>query len=242
MKNFVALTRRELGVYFVSPMAYIILTALLLLSGRMFVGSMANSAANQLPVDYRETLQFLVIVIVMTSPLVTMRLIAEEKNKGTLEIILTAPITDAAFVLAKFFAAMILLVYLLALTVGYIVIISRYGPVDVGAVVCGYLGVLLVGAVLYSIGLLISSLCSSQITAGVLTFSVAVLLIMANMMMGGLEENSAWRPILAYVDLSINFADFLKGVVDRTRLVYLMSVVAFFLFLTTRVVESRRWR
>jgi ABC-2 type transport system permease protein len=242
VRNFLALTRRELGVYFVSPMAYIILTALLLLTGRMFVSAMAGYASNQLPVDYRETLQFLVIIVVMTCPLVTMRLIAEEKTKGTLEIILTAPISDAAFVLAKFAAAMVLLCYLLAPTVGYILIISRYGPVDAGAVVCGYLGVLMVGAVLYSIGLLISSLSSSQITAGVLTFSVAILLIMANMYMAGLDENSALRPILAYVDLSINFADFLKGVVDRTRLVYLLSVVFFFLFLTTRVVESRRWR
>lgn len=242
MRNYLALTRRELGVYFVSPMAYIILTALLFLAGRTFVESMATYSANQLPVDYRQTLMFLVILIVMTSPLVTMRLIAEEKNKGTLEIILTAPISDAAFVLAKFTAAMVLLVYLIAPTVGYIVIISRYGPVDGGAVAGGYLGLLLVGGVLYSIGLFISSLCSSQITAGVVTFSIAVLLVMANMYIGSLEENAWQRPILAYVDLSMNFADFLKGVIDRTRLVYLVSVIAFFLFLTTRVVESRRWR
>jgi len=242
MRNFLALTRRELGVYFVSPMAYIILTALLLFTGRTFVGSMAMRAAAQAPVDYRDTLQFLVIVVILTSPLVTMRLIAEEKSKGTLEIILTAPISDAAFVLAKFVAAMTLLIYLLAPTVGYIVIVSRYGPVDVGAVVCGYLGILLLGAVLYSIGLFISSLCSSQITAGVLTFSVAILLMMASMQMASLDENSALRPILAYVDLTVNFADFLKGVVDRTRLVYLVSVVGFFLFLTTRVLDSRRWR
>jgi len=242
MRNFLALTRRELGVYFVSPMAYIILTALLLFTGRTFVGSMVMRASAQVPVDYRDTLQFLVVVVILTAPLVTMRLIAEEKNKGTLEIILTAPISDAAFVLAKFFAAMTLLIYLLAPTVGYILIVSRYGPVDVGAVVCGYLGILLLGAVLYSIGLFISSLCSSQITAGVLTFSVAILLMMASMQMAALDENSALRPILAYVDLTVNFADFLKGVVDRTRLVYLVSVVAFFLFLTTRVLDSRRWR
>lgn len=242
MRNFLALTRRELGVYFVSPMAYIILTALLVISGQIFVDSMAGFAAAQMPVDYRPTLQWLVVVVVLTSALVTMRLIAEEKNKGTLEIILTAPISDASFVLAKFAAAMVLLAYLLVLTVGYIVIIARYGPVDVGAVVCGYLGVMLVGGVLYSIGLFISSLCSSQITAGVLTFSVAVLLIMANVISSRLAEQSVWRPLLAYVDLSINFADFLKGVVDRTRLVYLLSVIFFFLFLTTRVVESRRWR
>lgn len=242
MRNFLALTRRELGVYFVSPMAYIILTALLFIIGRVFVSSMEGLASNSLPVDYRMTLQWLMVLVVLTSPLVTMRLIAEEKNKGTLEIILTAPISDAAFVLAKFAASMVLLVYLLAPTVGYIVIISRYGPVDVGAVACGYLGILFVGAVLYSVGLLVSSLCTSQITAGVLTLMVAVLLVMAFLMIPGLEENSPLRPILAYVDLGGNFADFLKGVVDRTRLVYLLSVIGFFLFLTTRVVESRRWR
>src|SRR5262245_20804159 len=117
MKNFLALTRRELGVYFVSPMAYIILTVILVLSGQYFVGTMIAYAANQLPVDYRDTLMVQVILVVLTSPLVTMRLIAEERSKGTLEIILTAPISDAAFVLAKFAAAIVLLAYLLVLTV-----------------------------------------------------------------------------------------------------------------------------
>ncbi len=242
MRNFLALTRRELGVYFVSPMAYIILTAVLLVSGQMFVSKMAEYAAMQSPVDFRDTLQSIMLVIVLTCPLVTMRLIAEEKKQGTLEIMLTAPISDASFVLAKFAASMVLLLYLLILTVGYLVIISSYGPIDLGAAACGYLGLLLVGAVLYSIGLFISALCSSQVTAGVLTFSIAILLIMANGLTLRQAENSIWRPILGYVDLSQNFFDFLKGVVDRTRLVYLLSVVSFFLFLTTRVVESRRWR
>jgi len=220
VKTFLALTRRELGVYFVSPMAYIILTVFLYLSGLVFVGTMKEFAESQLPVSFQPTLQWLVMLIVLTSALVTMRLIAEEKKQGTLEIILTAPISDAAFVLSKFTASIILLIYLLLPTIGYLIIISRYGPVDFGAVLCGYLGLLLV----------------------VLTLMVAVLLIMANIMAPQLAETSPLRPILAYVDLSVNFSDFLKGVVDRTRLVFLLSVVAFFLFLTTRVVESRRWR
>lgn len=242
MRHFFALTRRELGVYFISPMAYIILTVMLFLSGLVFMSTMNYCASNQLPVDYMPTLYWLAVMVVLTAPLVTMRLIAEEKGKGTLEIILTTPITDAAFVLSKFAAAMTLLVYLLAPTVGYILIISRYGPVDLGAVMCGYLGILLLGGALYSIGLLISSLCSNQITAGVLTFAIAVVLIMANLYMRGLEENSRLLPVLAYVDFSLNVADFLKGVVDRTRLVYMLSVIGFFLFVTTRVLESRRWR
>jgi ABC-2 type transport system permease protein len=242
VKTFLALTRRELGVYFVSPMAYIILTALLTIAGGMFFIAMRNAAAQQLPVDFSQTLAVIVYIVVLTSPLVTMRLIAEEKNKGTLEIMLTAPISDAAFILAKFAAAMVLLAYLLVLTLGYLVIISRYGLVDTGAVVCGYFGVFLVGAVIYSIGLFVSSLCGSQITAGVITLALALLLVIAQLIAGTLAEGSFWNEVLAYIDIPTNFGDFLRGVVDRTRLVYLTSVIAFFLFLTTRILESRRWR
>jgi ABC-2 type transport system permease protein len=242
MKNFLALMRRELGVYFVSPMAYIILTALLALAGWAFWSGMAGAVEQRLPVDFTGTLAMIVYIVVMTSALVTMRLIAEEKSKGTLEIILTAPISDAAFVLAKFAAAMVLLVYLLLLTVGYLVIISRYGPVDVGAAACGYLGVLLVGAVTYSIGLFISALCSSQVTAGVVTLSLSLLLVLCDVLASRLAEGSFWQEFLSSIDLTRNFGDFIRGIVDRGRLVYLSSVVVFFLFLTTRVVESRRWR
>jgi ABC-2 type transport system permease protein len=115
--------------------------------------------------------------------------------------------------------------------------------VDFGAVACGYFGLLMVGAVLYSIGLFISSLCSSQITAGVLTLLIAIFLVGAHVLISvQLPEISPWRPILSYVDLSGNFGDFTKGVIDRGRLVYLATVVGFFLYLTTRVIESRRWR
>jgi len=242
MRNFLALTRRELGVYFVSPMAYIILTALLAISGGVFYTTMGNAAAQSLPVDYSQTLAFIVYIVVLTAPLVTMRLIAEEKNKGTLEIILTAPISDAAFVLAKFAAALVLLAYLLVLTLGYLVIISRYGLVDYGAVACGYFGVFLVGSVMYAIGLFVSALCSSQVTAGVISLAIALLLVMSQMLGSILAEGSFWREVLSYIDIPANFGDFLRGVVDRSRLVYLASVSTFFLFLTTRVVESRRWR
>jgi ABC-2 type transport system permease protein len=242
MKNYLALTRRELGVYFVSPMAYIILTALLFVSALVFVSSMGILAANRLPVDYSPTLLAVMVIVVFSSSLITMRLIAEEKSKGTLEIILTAPVSDAAFVLAKFSAAMVLLAYLLVLTVGFLIIISRYGAVDLGAVACGYLGVFFLGAVMYSVGLFISSLCSSQITAGVITFTVAVLLALGNVVAMMLPEDSILKSLLGTIDLTTNFGDFIKGVIDRARVVYLVSVTAFFLFLTTRVVESRRWR
>jgi ABC-2 type transport system permease protein len=240
--NFLALTRRELGVYFVSPVAYIILTAILFISGLSFTSSMEDFAQNRLPVSFQPTLQWIMGVVLLTSALITMRLIAEEKTKGTLEIVLTAPVTETQFVLAKFAAAMTLLVYLVLLTVGYALIIAQYGQVDWGAVACGYLGVLLVGAVTYSIGIFISSLCTSQVTAGMVTFALNFVLIIVGVASPYLQDHTWWQKLLHQVNLIGNFMDFMKGVVDVGRLVFLLSMVVFALFLTVRVVESRRWR
>ncbi len=242
MTAWFALLRRELGVYFVSPMAYIILTALLLVSGLAFVSSVERFASDKLPADYVPTLFFIVWIIVTASPLVTMRLIAEEKSRGTIEILMTAPVSEPQVVLAKFSAAVTFLLYLLLPTLVYPVILSLYGQVDLGAVACGYAGVVLVGAVVFSIGLFISSLCTSQVTAGIVSLMVSLLLIFASFLAGGLFRNEAWADLLEFVNLSANVMDFLKGVVDTRRLTYLAGVMAFFLFLTVCVVESRRWR
>ena len=242
MSVFAALVRRDLGVYFVSPMAYVILTVLLVFSGFVFVSEMGRFAAHRLPVDTAATLSVTCWVVILMSALVTMRLLAEEKARGTLEIMLTAPVTEVQFVLAKFLAALILLVYLLLPTLGYVLIASMYGQVDWGAVACGYLGILLVGAAVYSIGIFVSALSSSQVTAGIVTLVVALLLLILTIAGLALDEKSPWRRVIETVDLTANFMDFLRGVVDTSRLTYLLSVPVFFLFLTSRAVQSRRWR
>ena len=167
MSTSIALLRRELGVYFVSPMAYIILTAMLFVSGLAFNGALQSAAANRLPADYLPTLFFIIWIIVLSSPLITMRLVAEEKNRGTIETLMTAPVSEAQLILAKFSAAVVFLVYLLFLTGFYPIILSMYGDVDLGAVACGYFGAVLAGAMMFSIGIFISSLCPNQITAGI---------------------------------------------------------------------------
>jgi ABC-2 type transport system permease protein len=238
----VALTRRELGAFFVSPVAYIILTVLLFITGLFFAGVVTGAAEKQLPLDYSGTLSVILWIVITTSALVTMRLIAEEKKQGTLEIVMTAPISETQFVLAKFTAAVLLLAYLILPTVAYVVIVSQYGTVDWGAVACGYAGVLLVGAAAYANGLFISSLCTNQITAGIITFAISFLLLVATVLSAILPPEAAWRRVVEYIDLSASYSDFVRGVVDVRRLAYLASVTVFFLFLTTRVVESRRWR
>ncbi len=243
MRNFLALARRELGVYFVSPTAYVILMAMLFISGYVFVESMARFALQRLPVDYQMTLSTVSLIVVVSSGLVTMRLIAEEKSRGTLEIALTAPITETQFVLGKFAGALALLLGQLAVTFGFVAIISRYGQVDLGAILCGYLGVLLVGAVIYAIGLFVSSLCTSQVTAGMITFVISLLLMVVQFANEGFLESGAWwLPLLRAFAFSEHVNDFMKGVLDTGRLTTLLCVIAYFLYLTVRVVESRRWR
>lgn len=242
MSTLVALTRRELGVYFVSPMAYIILTVLLFLSGVAFAASFEGQVQSRTPIDYMPTLMWIAWVLVLTSPLVTMRLLAEEKKSGTLEIVLTAPVTELQFVLAKFASAVLFMVYLLLPTAGYVVIVSRYGEVDLGAIAGGYLGVLLVVGFVYAIGLFISSLCSNQITSGIIAFMVALILFLGSILGGVVSRAPAWRETVDVLNLNANLLDFFKGVLDLGRVVFLAGGALFFLFLTVRVVESRRWR
>ena len=241
MSTLVALVRRELGTYFVSPTAYIILTAMLLVSGLTFMGYLADFAASRVPVDFAPTLGTIVFVVVASTALVTMRLVAEEKSRGTLEIALTAPVTELQFVLSKYLAALALLAWQLLLTGGLVLVVARHGQVDAGAVLCGYAGVLLVGAVTYAIGLFISSLCTSQVTAGMVTFTVTLLLLIAHVL-ATKQAGGSLQPVLEAVSLMENFSDFLKGVVDTGRLVTLLSIAVFFVFLSARVLESRRWR
>ena len=242
MRNFLALARRELGVYFVSPTAYVILTAMLMLSGYVFLSSLEMAAGNRLPVDFSMTLSSISFIVVVSAGLVTMRLIAEEKSRGTLEIALTAPVTETQFVLGKFAATLVLLLWQLAVTGGFALIISRYGRVDLGAILCGYFGVLLVGAAVYAMGLFISSLCFSQVTAGMITFVISLLLMAVQVAYLSAQEAAWYQPLLRAFALTEHMNDFMRGVVDTGRLVTLACVTGAFLFLTVRVVESRRWR
>jgi ABC-2 type transport system permease protein len=181
-------------------------------------------------------------IVVVSAGLVTMRLIAEEKSRGTLEIALTAPVSETQFVLGKFAATLVLLLWQLAVTAGFVLIISRYGRIDLGAILCGYLGVLLVGAVVYALGLFVSSLCVSQVTAGMITFVVSLLLLAVQVAYENLSQAAWYTPLLRSLALTEHVSDFMRGIVDTGRLVTLLCVSAYFLFLTVRVVESRRWR
>lgn len=243
MGNFLALTRREMGAYFASAMAYVILTSLLVVFGYFFLSLLGWAIANEMPVRFEQSLSSFLFILTLFCPLITMRLIAEEKSQGTLETLMTVPVTETQFVLAKFFASLLFLHYLLLLPIGgYATLLGFHVSLDAGALFTSYLGVVLVAGTLFSIGLFVSSLCRSQITAGVVTFLIAAFLTVLGWVMGNPDKLGWAEKILRRLNLLGGAESFLNGVIDLRDAVYYLSMTTFFLYLTVQTVRSRRWR
>lgn len=248
MSKVAALVRRELGVYFVSPMAYIVLTVYLLLCGVWFSGQVSAAAgigsggSGKFPLTFEGTFQFVTLLALLITPLVTMRLIAEERSRGTIELLMTSPVSEFQVVLAKFVGAVLFFSFLLVPTLVYVWIVHRYGSVDWGATMTGYLGLLLFISFLVSIGLFISSLTSSQMVAAVLTIVLMFALFLVSMMQGMVSRDSWLWIVLAYVNVSARAGSFAMGVIDTRDVVFLGAGTIYFLFASTLTMESRRWR
>jgi ABC-2 type transport system permease protein len=180
------------------------------------------------------------IILLFVAPVLTMRLLAEEARSGTLELLLTAPVRDWEVVLGKFVAAFLFFLAMLAPTLYYLFLLSRYGLPDIPVTFAGYAGIVLLGAMLLSLGVLTSAMSANQIIAAVLGIALAL----AFWLVGALGS-SVEGPVgsfLAYLGIQNHLADFLIGLVSTSNVVYFVSVTAAALFLATRVLEIRRWR
>jgi ABC-2 type transport system permease protein len=241
-----ALIRKELGVYFVSPMAYIILTCLMLVFGLIFSSEAGDAADFGRPFSFGGLFWVTANLMVIVVPLVTMRLIAEEKNRGTIETLMTAPVTEFQVVLAKYVATLIFLLYLLLPTAAHAILVSKYGTLDVTETLTGYLGLFLISSSFLAIGLFVSSLCSSQVTAGVITLIVTFLLLLSSRFAPQITDRTplgrTTRSVFEALDPFRYFGDFIRGIIDTRPLVYFLSLIVFFLFLSVRALEARRWR
>jgi ABC-2 type transport system permease protein len=173
-------------------------------------------------------------------PLITMRTYSEEKRSGTIELLLTSPITDIEIILGKFLGAMLLYAAMLAITTIHIAILFIYGNPEWKPIVTGYLGLLLMGGCFLSVGLFISSLTKNQIVAAMATFAVFLMLWVINWI--GQFVGPTMQSVLAYLSLTEHYDDFAKGIVDTKHLIYYASFMAFGLFLTAKSVDSERWR
>lgn len=254
-----ALVRKELTIYFATPIFYITGFFFLLLAGYFFYTNLfyysmlslqiAQQAAqnpqlltqlNAQEMVFRPLFQVLAVVLLLLVPLLTMRLLAEEKRSGTAELLFTYPLTDWNVILGKFLAALAVFVVLLAFTGIYAVATGFIAPVDWGALLTSYLGMILLGASLLSLGLFASSLTENQIIAAVTGFALLLLLWIIGLaqMLG----TGAWARLFQALSIMDHYDNFTRGVIDTRDLVYHFSFIFFFLFLTKRILESRRWR
>ena len=247
MSGLLATLQRELRAYFFSPLAYVILTFFLLVNGYIFVlivsflnDPRAGGSTTPLKLFFGDTFFFWLVLLFVT-PVLTMRLLAEERRSGTIESLMTAPVTEIQVVLGKYLAALAFYLFLWLPTLAYVVIIARSSTIDWGPIAGGYLGVTMIGAVFMAVGVFGSSFSKNQIVAAIVTFAM-LMFFFAITFMESLTTSETWKNVFAYMNLLQHMDDFGKGIVDSRRLVYYLSTVALFLFLTARALEVKKWR
>lgn len=237
-RNVAALMQRELAASFLSPVAYAVAAMFLVATGYLF---MTNTLVEGGEASVRVMLNGMAWLLVFTLPLVTMRVIADEFATGTIETLMTAPVTDVEVITGKFLGVFVFYLALLATTLAHVVILSIYGATDVGVVVYGYVGMVLLGALYVAVGVFTSALTRHQLLAATVGMSVLSFFTLVVDAFAA-WQGGTWRTVLAYVNILHHFEDFSKGILDTKSVVFFISGTLFFLFLAVKVLESKRWR
>lgn len=236
IRKVLAITRRELGSYFVSPIAYIVLLTFLALSGFFFY--IILTSLN--PSVISSTLNNISIILLFVTPVMTMRLLAEEQKSGTLELVMTSPVRSVELVLGKFLAVFSLFLVIVAATFQYPLIVEYFGEPDWGPIITGYTGFILLGGGFLSIGLFASSLTRNQIVAAILTFGILLLF----WIIGWVSEltRGTLGQFLKGISVLEHYSSFLAGVFDSSDIFFFICVIFLGLFLTHLNLEIKRWR
>jgi ABC-2 type transport system permease protein len=240
------IARREIESYFLSPVAYVVTVVWLVWCGLQFyllAGVFASApslsaSANPLSAFFGGSVLFFIPLLVF-APVLTMRLLAEERHTGTLEPLLTAPVTPADVVLGKYLAALLFWVCLWLPTGMYVWITSQFGRIDLGAVLASYIGVLGIGLYYMAIGLAMSALAKNQIVAALLTFMLLSGLFAVGLL-GFVDTFSEQRDAIDYISLWGHMQSFSKGIVDTRFLVFDLTMAALFVYLAWRALDGRR--
>jgi ABC-2 type transport system permease protein len=254
VSNILAIAQKELKAYFASPIAYIVIGFFVLLFGFFFytllllfnqqsmrmAGFDGGPAQNVNESMIRPLFLNASVILLFVLPMITMRTYSEEKRSGTIELLLTAPLTDFQIIMGKFLGAMALFAAMLAVTFIHMAVLFAFGNPEWVPIATAYLGMLLMGGCFISVGLLISSLTKNQIVAGMITFAVFLLLWVINWV--GSFTGPQTQQVLDYLSITNHLDDFTRGILDTKHLVYYLSFIAFGLFLTARSVDTERWR
>jgi len=240
MSRVSTIFRREIGYYFNSPVAYIFIDVFLIVTGILFFTTFFEAGQ----ADMTNFFMLLPWVFLFFVPAVTMRLWAEERKSGTMEIVMTLPVKDWEVMLGKYFASLAFLVITLILSFPLAIICYRAAQVspDGGPIVGGYLGAILMGGAFLAVGIYFSSLTDNQIIALIITIvCLAVLLLIGNPIFLS-KLPLLVQPFFGFIALGDHFDSIGRGVIDMRDILYYVSIIFFFLFLTMRSIESRKWR
>ena len=240
MRNIFIIARREIEAYFVSPIAYVVIAAYLVVMGLIFALIVAGQPGAEASLRFVFGNAFSALILIIIGPLLTMRLLAEEQRTGTIELLLTAPVRDWEVVIGKYLASCIVFLAMVAPTGVYPVFIERFGNPDRALFFSTYLGLILLGAAILALGLLTSAVTQNQIIAAFLGLGLTLLMTFTEFLAS--VVGAPLSSVLSYLGLFHHFFDFLRGIVDTRDLVYYLSVIIGALFLTTQVLTARRWR
>jgi ABC-2 type transport system permease protein len=250
MQVFLTLTRRELATYFVSLTGYVIIAAATFLVGESFVVLLRNLGSMATPMPVTELFYrtyFFWLIVLLASPVITMRLFALEKYSGTYETLMTTPVSDVQVVGAKFTAAWLFYLVMWLPMLACLYIVQHYaqqsGALEAGTVGGMFIGIALVGALFMALGCFASALTSSQMVAAMVTLVLGTSLVALSFVAEQVTVTAQWQSqLLGHFALFQQMHDFARGVVDTRSVIFFLTLTMFFLFLTLRAVESRRWK
>jgi ABC-2 type transport system permease protein len=235
VRNIVTIATKEFKSYLVSPMAFIVTGIFLVITGVFF----AIEPSTYYQTSISGFLQSGSIILLLLTAVITMRLIAEERKLGTIELLLTAPVRDSELILGKYFGSLGIILVMLVLTLYYPILLIIFGDPDIGPIGTGYLGMFLLGGTCLAIGLFASSLSSNQIVSAVVAGGILFGLWFIGVAADYLPQKLA--EVINYFSLSYYFSDFIKGIIDTRAIIYYLSITALFLFLAIRSLENSRW-
>ena len=241
MKNIISICGKELYTYFVSPIAYFVFFVFMAVIGFLFYATFYIESARH---GFGAAVMQVVfgnvsIILLFFTPALTMKLFAEERKSGTIELLLTSPVTDTEVVIGKFLAGLSLLLIMLLLTLLFPALVLPFGELDAGAVLSGYLGLVLLGSCFLSLGLMLSSLSKNQVVSALTSFGLLLTLWVIGFLS---NRGGKLGEILAYLSLIEHFEDFARGVVSLKHAIYYLSFTLVCLFATVKSVESSKWR
>ncbi len=235
MKNIIAIIEKELHNFFVSWLGYIAIIVFLLITGIQF--SLTVMQVQEANIRYLFSQMMLPLLLI--TPVMTMRLLAEENKLGTIELLMTSPVRVTEIILGKYLSCLIVFSLMLVLSLQFPAILFLFGKPDMGPMVSGYFGLFLLGASYISVGLFTSSLTRNQFIAAITGYGIIIFTFI--LQWAAISAGPKLGPVLLYLSLSYHYTDFAKGIIDTSSVLYYLSFTGIFLFLTQRSLESRRW-